>query len=132
MRPFGRSPEYNKMLFYQEEIQQVLYPQCGLMTCLHCGWGSKGGVGASCRGRGKCDYMCSVLFFPATSFRFCHADFRAFTLWMHVSAPFTVTRSYGQGRRAVLPWHCVQHSSRAWMALFAKNKDRSWTLLGRV
>lgn len=81
MEPFGRSPEYNKMLCCQEEIQQVLYAQGGLVKCLHCGWGSKGGGGGvSCRGRGKCDYMCSDLVFPATSLRFCHADFRAFIL----------------------------------------------------
>ena len=45
MEAFGRSPEYNKMLSHQEEIQQVLYPQCGLMKCPHGGWGSKGGGG---------------------------------------------------------------------------------------
>lgn len=46
MEPFGRSPECNKVLPFHEEIQQVLYPQCGLMKCVCC-WGA--GVG----GEGK-------------------------------------------------------------------------------
>lgn len=29
-----RSPECNKVLPFHEEIQQVLYPQCGLMKCV--------------------------------------------------------------------------------------------------
>lgn len=62
-------------LSYQEEIQQVLCPHCGLMKCLCCGLGNKGGGdGVSCKGRGKCDYMCSDLVFPTTSLGFCHAD----------------------------------------------------------
>lgn len=73
--------------YHQEEIQQVLYPQCGLMKCPHCGWGSEGGGGGvSCKGRGKCDYTCSDLVFPTTSLGFCHADSRAFTLFMHICA----------------------------------------------
>ena len=42
MEPFGRSPECNKMLSFHEEIQQVLYPQCGLMKWVCC-WGGGGG-----------------------------------------------------------------------------------------
>lgn len=75
MEPFGRSPEYNEMLSSQEEIQQVLYPQCGLMKCPRGGWGSKGDDGGvvSCKGRGKCDYTCTDSVFPTTSCGFCHA-----------------------------------------------------------
>ena len=88
MEPFGRSPECNKMLSFHEEIQQVLYPQCGLMKWVCC-WGGgagQGGGGVSCKGRGKCEYMCSDLLFPTTSLGFCHANLRAFTLQMHIRA----------------------------------------------
>lgn len=50
------------------------------------GAGQGGGGGVSCKGRGKCEYMCSDLLFPTTSLGFCHANFRAFTLQMHMRA----------------------------------------------
>lgn len=99
MEPFGRSPECNKMLSFHEEIQQVLYPQCGLMKCV-CSWGGGcrgggqgGGGGVSCKGRGTCEYMCSDLLFPTTSLGFCHANLRHLPFRCTYVHPINVNRS---------------------------------------
>lgn len=71
MEPFKRSPEYNKMLSYREEIQQVLYPWCGLMDVRMVGGGAEvaSAVGFPAKG-GESVTTCAVIWF----FQLLHAD----------------------------------------------------------